>query len=191
MATQRHLRRVRHPVRAQNTQSFSGCLIWMGALFENGYGAFWWKGNNIRAHRWSYIAQYGSLPDDLVLDHKCRVRSCVNPHHLEAVTVGENIRRGETGQKFGRRTHCSRGHLYDEQNTNRAQGYRRCRACWRERHVKRKQRLAQTRADAADQDRVSTAALYRDDKTVPLGSLGGGSLDTPSPVPAAQLSLFP
>lgn len=35
------------------------------------------------------------LPSDMVLDHLCRVRHCVNPLHLEPVTAGENVRRGE------------------------------------------------------------------------------------------------
>ncbi len=72
-----------------------GCWAWTGALFENGYGAFWDTNNdtNVRAHRAAYQLLRGAIPEGLELDHLCRVRHCVNPHHLEAVTRSENLRR--------------------------------------------------------------------------------------------------
>jgi hypothetical protein len=52
---------------------------------------------------------------------------------LEAVTVGENLRRGEGFiGKNSRVTHCPKGHPYDEANTylrKRGNGIRGCRAC--------------------------------------------------------------
>jgi hypothetical protein len=42
------------------------------------------------AHRVSYEAAYGPIPAGLHIDHLCRVRKCVRPEHLEAVTQGEN-----------------------------------------------------------------------------------------------------
>lgn len=38
------------------------------------------------------------IPVGLDLDHLCRVRSCVNPDHLEPVTRAENLRRGSRGK---------------------------------------------------------------------------------------------
>jgi hypothetical protein len=46
------------------------------------------------AHRFAYELLVGPIPEDLELDHLCRVRHCVNPAHLEPVTHLENILRG-------------------------------------------------------------------------------------------------
>jgi len=47
------------------------------------------------AHRLAYERAKGSIPAGLQIDHLCRVRECVNPDHLEAVSQRENIRRGK------------------------------------------------------------------------------------------------
>jgi hypothetical protein len=47
-------------------------------------------GHTIEAHTASYRLFVGSVPGGLELDHLCRVRSCVNPDHLEAVPHAVN-----------------------------------------------------------------------------------------------------
>lgn len=39
----------------------------------------------------------GKPPDGLVWHHRCHVRHCVNPSHLEAITQSENVRRTKSG----------------------------------------------------------------------------------------------
>lgn len=87
------------------------------------------------AHRAFYEYHVGVIPPGLTIDHLCRVRNCVNPAHLEAVTRGENVLRGKTITAANvAKTHCPYGHPYDEQNTRvTPQGTRACRACARER----------------------------------------------------------
>lgn len=71
----------------------TGCWNWLNALGRNGYGRFWMAGRLHTAHRVSWELNVGEIPDGLHIDHLCRNRRCVNPAHLEPVTVIENNRR--------------------------------------------------------------------------------------------------
>lgn len=113
------------------------CWLWTGSLASGGYGSFNYKYKHYRAHRLSYEQIRGEIPKGLVLDHLCRVRSCVNPDHLEAVTHRVNILRGIGGSAVNaKKTHCKNGHLLSGDNLrNRLTvPWRECRQChgsWR------------------------------------------------------------
>lgn len=77
------------------------CWVWCARLNRNGYGRLSVGGRELMAHRLSYEAHVGPIPDGLLLDHLCRVRQCVNPAHLEPVTHQVNTLRGEA-LLFGR-----------------------------------------------------------------------------------------
>lgn len=70
-----------------------GCWLWTSTTNENGYGRFSIKRRFVSAHRLAYEMTVGPIPDGLTIDHLCRVRSCVRPEHLEAVTLQENCLR--------------------------------------------------------------------------------------------------
>jgi len=111
------------------------CWLWAAPDASLGYGQFWIGTRKVYAHRWIYEFCVGSIPDGLQIDHLCRVRHCVNPDHLEPVTVRENILRGEgLPARLARQTHCKWGHEFTEENTYRSSrhGCRNCRACHRE-----------------------------------------------------------
>lgn len=96
----------------------SGCWLWTAYKTKLGYGRFFDGTRQINAHRWAYLIRVGGIPDGFVIDHLCRNPGCVNPKHLEAVTQGENVRRGESAHaKNWRKTHCKRGHEFTEENT--------------------------------------------------------------------------
>jgi hypothetical protein len=113
----------------------SECVKWAGALNSSGYGVTRRAGRLVLAHRAAYEEQHGPIPDGLELDHLCRVRSCVNPEHLEPVTHAENMRRSARLI-----THCPHGHFYDEANTSYNGTARRCRTCKNERERDRGRR---------------------------------------------------
>ena len=71
------------------------CWEWIHTKQKTGYGVFKWNYKTFLAHRFSYENYVGSIPNKLVIDHLCRNRSCVNPNHLEPVTIYENLRRGK------------------------------------------------------------------------------------------------
>lgn len=110
----------------------SGCWLWTGHITSGGYGRL----GRTPAHRVTYSALKGAIPPGLDLDHLCRVRSCVNPDHLEAVTRQVNLLRGIGPQvqreRAARQTHCKHGHEYTPENTGRTTtGFRTCRECAR------------------------------------------------------------
>lgn len=71
------------------------CWVWTAATTRDGYGTF----NSPRpyktnlAHRLVFIDAGHEIPEGWTLDHLCRVKNCVNPAHLEAVSRRENIQR--------------------------------------------------------------------------------------------------
>jgi hypothetical protein len=125
----------------------SGCWLWMASLDSKGYaqiniGTFG-HAKMCRAHRISYELHIGPIPEGLQLDHLCRVRSCINPTHLEPVTMLTNVQRGLGGSNGGKArgaiaraaTHCTRGHEYTPENTLVSKrNHRFCRACQRFRY---------------------------------------------------------
>lgn len=97
----------------------SGCWIWRGCKNPAGYGVF--SAHSRRggpkqtgtalAHRLVYEELIGKIPTPLCIDHLCRTTDCVNPYHMEPVTLGENVRRGISWERNrAQRTHCIRGH---------------------------------------------------------------------------------
>jgi len=108
---------------------------------STGYGQVRRENKNYSVHRLFYIRYKGPIPNGLVLDHLCRVRDCVNPQHLEAVSQKINSLRGESVcAQLAKRTHCNNGHVYSKSNVCRAnllRGSRECYECAKQRAIKR------------------------------------------------------
>lgn len=133
------------------------CWLWTGSTTVRGYGQFGAggkSGKNYRAHVWAWEQVNGPVPDGLVLDHTCHSadpdcpggsacahRQCVNPAHMEAVTVLENVLRGRQGDVVqGRRDTCSRGHPLTGNVYVDPRGHTACRTCRNENAATYRQR---------------------------------------------------
>lgn len=113
------------------------CWLWTAGMARGGYGKFTVTKNGKKthpvAHRVSYEWLVGSVPEDLQLDHLCRVRHCVNPRHLEPVTGRENVIRGIGFAAVNAvKTHCPAGHEYTPTNMRQAGRRRVCVECSRQ-----------------------------------------------------------
>jgi hypothetical protein len=105
-------------------QKGDGCWFWTGAVSGgDGYGRFNIGGTKL-AHRIAYEALVGPIPVGLTIDHLCRVRVCVNPAHMEPVTLAENLRRQVSFN--GGKERCPQGHEYDYRYPDGRRGCRRC-----------------------------------------------------------------
>lgn len=116
------------------------CWEWTGHHDPKGYSKFWFDGSMGYAHRFAYQTFIGPIPDGLVIDHLCKNRGCVNPGHMEPVTLSENSLRQTPWNR--RKTHCPSGHpLTLVPATRRRAGTRECVVCNRRRAREQKQRL--------------------------------------------------
>ncbi len=112
------------------------CWLWTTTLLKDGYGQFWLDGKFVKPHRMVLFLVRGIALDSygqLTVDHLCRVRHCVNPDHLDIVSLRENLLRGETlTARNTRKTHCPLGHKYNGFNLYHRpglKGHRGCRQC--------------------------------------------------------------
>ena len=125
----------------------TGCLLWTRDAASQ-YGQIRVDGKAMGVHRAMYILSHGQPPSGYHIDHLCRVRICCNPDHLEAVTLGENVLRGNgISAVNARKTHCKNGHELTIDNLEpthlRLRGTRNCKVCIRARE--RKNRAAKRR----------------------------------------------
>jgi len=124
----------------------NGCWIWTGRRDENGYGVlnyckvFW------RAHRFSYEVCSGLTVTNDHLHHTCENRACVNPEHLQDLTVLQHslVTRTSACSIHREKTHCIHGHPFSEENTyiRKDNGGRMCRTCGLARAKEKRLRLS-------------------------------------------------
>jgi hypothetical protein len=78
-------------IKVDTSAGAEGCWPWLASK-HRGYGQFGKDGKVCAAHRVAYeLATGEQIRDGLEIDHRCRNRSCVNPHHLRPVTRKQNL----------------------------------------------------------------------------------------------------
>lgn len=143
-----------------------GCIEWTGPKLRKGYGVT----NAGIAHRVAYLLVRGDIPDGLHLDHLCRNRACVNPDHLEPVTVTENNRRSAEFLRTQRGT-CANGHPLSESffrvtsRNGRPRRSLRCRLCHRAEYARYAHKVSAPSA-------ASVAAATRSTARFPTAGVG-------------------
>src|SRR5215471_13387636 len=80
----------------------SDCIIWKGCLNSKGYGNRTVNRVNVLAHRYAYAEVFGRIPPGMIIMHTCDNRACINPKHLVAGTLKENMQDAKRkGRKIG------------------------------------------------------------------------------------------
>lgn len=83
----------------------TACWCWTGSTSGDGRGGGYPRmkldGQTVAVHRVVACHFFGYLHSKRQVDHKCRNRLCLNPHHLEPVTHKENQRRRDAAKAKG------------------------------------------------------------------------------------------
>lgn len=84
----------------------TGCWLWLRSVGSHGYGNACLPGTRVTtAHRVSYLAFNGEIPDGMLIQHSCDNRICVNPDHL---SLGTDKTNAEDKMRKGRGNHEGR-----------------------------------------------------------------------------------
>lgn len=95
----------------------TGCWLWIGGTYTNGYGRKRYKGKTVTATKFSWIVHKGEDPGDEPIAHKCdNKRLCINPDHL---VLGNPLRKLTDEQvKYVRFSSASGAQLAKELNVS-------------------------------------------------------------------------
>lgn len=68
------------------------CWLWFGTQHNSGYGKLMVSRRYRLAHQVAYEVTYGPIPNTKIITHRCDVKLCVRPDHLELGTKATNTR---------------------------------------------------------------------------------------------------
>lgn len=88
----------------------SGCLLWIGSVNGDGYGACEIDGKYTMVHRAVYEQAHGPIRQGLLVCHRCDVPACVNLAHLFLGTPFQNRKDAQAKGRLpaGESTWCAK-----------------------------------------------------------------------------------
>ena len=121
------------------------CIVYVGGgtLEEpkgrngGGYGKLWADGKRIYVHRLVLEEKLGRpIAPGMMALHHCDNPPCCNPAHIyeddHKQNMADKVERGRATNQHKDKTHCHRGHEFNEENTHwKLTGGRQCRICQR------------------------------------------------------------
>lgn len=118
-----------------------GCWFLKNNKLNNYSAAPIVNGYRENIHVWAYKYFVGEIPDNYDVDHRCSIKACWNPDHLQVLSKSDHSKttwaRGErksTRNQHTNKIHCKHGHEFTLDNTKiRSDGVRICRECLRRR----------------------------------------------------------
>jgi len=72
-------------------KSSTGCWLWRGGTFGNGYGRVHFRGRRRPAHRVAWQLAHGRITPKLLCCHRCDNKLCVRPTHLFLGSQKDNM----------------------------------------------------------------------------------------------------
>ena len=163
-------------VNKSGSEAYPDCWIWRGGRTSKDYGSFKYYQDRsaIGSHVSSYLFHIGEVPKGMLVRHRCDNPPCVNPEHLLLGTNSDNMKdmyaRGRNGSSTKKRTHCFRGHSFDEfgvyeRKKKNGKTDRTCRECQRNKALK-KRHSPETREAHLKYQREYQREYYRRNKQI-------------------------
>lgn len=118
----------------QKVDASAPCWVWTASTKGNGYGQVKHpdRKSPMFAHRVAYEMLTGESLEGVTIDHLCKNTLCVNPDHLQPVSMATNVLRSSSPPaRNAIKTHCPRGHELSDGNLVKDRG-RRCKTCHRD-----------------------------------------------------------
>lgn len=108
----------------------TGCWLWQRHRNKAGYGRLRYQKKYWLAHRFTYVAFNGPIPEDMELAHRCANPPCVSPEHNRPLDHRANLLEGSGFVAAqAAKSVCKNGHPLEGTNVYLWRNHRSCKLC--------------------------------------------------------------